>query len=320
MLLRGYAVFAGGLVASYFVWPFDLRQWPFLLVTLATVPAVVVGLRRAPGGARSPWWLQLVALAFFNVGNIWWIVQASVLGEPTGDGAVTGLLFSAANITVLASTIVVVVQRGRGDVGGVIDSVVTAVALGGLVWDVVLLPAMRAHHADSLTQSLQFINIIVLTGALGALVRVSLVGAARVAAVRLLTGAIALTLIGNVGGVLDVDPVTGLHAEWTYMVFLGAYAMLGCAALHPSVAIITTQGKAPDDHLTGARLTFLGLMLGVAPLVGGGRVMFGQDTDGVLIAISSAALIPLVMVRIARLSGPAGRPNRPCTGSPPRTR
>jgi diguanylate cyclase (GGDEF)-like protein len=43
-------------------------------------------------------------------------------------------------------------------------------------------------------------------------------------------------------------------------------------------------------------------MLAVAPLIGGGRVLLGLPVDGVLIALSSAGLIPLVMVRIGRLS------------------
>ncbi|MBU2670774.1 GGDEF domain-containing protein [Actinoplanes bogorensis] len=43
-------------------------------------------------------------------------------------------------------------------------------------------------------------------------------------------------------------------------------------------------------------------MLALTPLVGGGRAVLGLPTDGILIAVSSAALVPLVMVRISRLA------------------
>ncbi len=301
MLLRCYGVLAAVLAGGYFGWPYDLRQWPFLLLTLVTMPAVVIGLRRAPVGARLPWWLLLAALTSYNVGNVWWIWLVSVLGRTTGDGSPADLFISGGHLLVLAGAIVVVVQRGKGDAGGVIDSVITAVALGGLLWNVMLLPAMTAQGVPIGGQIAEFVNVVVLTGALGALVRVSLVASRRVPAVHLLAAGIALALLANVAGVLAVD-AAGVRAEWTYNVYLFAYAALGCAALHPSVAVITQPGRAPEDHLTGARLGFLGLMLAIAPLIGGGRVLLGLPADGVLIALSSAGLIPLVMVRIGRLS------------------
>ncbi|MFG1988651.1 diguanylate cyclase domain-containing protein [Actinoplanes sp. NPDC048988] len=301
MVLRWYVAFAGAMVAGYLLWPYELRQWPFLLVTLATLPAVGAALRRAPRGERSPWWLQLAALALFNVGNLWWIWLVIVRGRETGDGSAAGLLFSVANVVVLAGALVVVVKRGRGDAGGVIDSVITAVALSGVLWDVVLLPALTVDGVSASGKISAFVNLIVLTGALGALIRLSSVGAGQITAVRLLTAGIGLTLIGNVAGTLAVD-ASGLRADWTNMVFLAAYMALGCAALHPSAAVVTAAGPAPDDHLSVARLTFLGVMLAIGPVIGGGRVLLSQPADGVLLAVSSAALIPLVMVRVGRLS------------------
>ncbi len=60
MLLRCYAVVTTLLVATYPAWPFELRQWPFLAVTLgAVMPAVVLALRRAPAGTRAPWWVRI---------------------------------------------------------------------------------------------------------------------------------------------------------------------------------------------------------------------------------------------------------------------
>ncbi|MGK5682798.1 diguanylate cyclase domain-containing protein [Actinoplanes sp. URMC 104] len=300
MLLRCYAVATGLLVATYLAWPYELRQWPFLAVTLgAVLPAVVLALRRAPAGARAPWWLMLVALVLYNAGNVVWVVLTTTGGRATGDGSVADLFFTVGGVVVLGAAIALVRHRGRGDAGGVIDSVITAVAIGGVLWDAVLLPALTARHVPDGRQASLFVVVLVITGTLGAMLRVS--SSTRSAPVRLFTAGVALTLAGNVASSLTLD-ANGVRPDWTNMVFLAAYAALGCAAVHPSVAAVVAQGQAPADDLSRARLTFLGVMLALPPLVGGVRAILNLPTDGILVALSSASLIPLVMVRIARLS------------------
>ncbi|MBU2670773.1 GGDEF domain-containing protein [Actinoplanes bogorensis] len=298
MLLRCYAFVSWALVASYLAWPVDLRQWPFLAVTLgAAVPAVILALRRAPAGGRTPWWVILIGLVLYNIGNLIWIGLTTFGGRVTGDGSLADLFYAVGGMFVLGSAIALVRQRGRGDVGGVIDSVITAVALGGVLWDAVLLPALTAQHVAAGRQASLFVLVLVISGTLGAMVRVSLTSAS----VRFFTAGVALTLGGNVASALTVD-ASGARPDWTNVLFMAAYAALACAAVHPSVADVTTPGAAPKDDLSRGRLTFLGVMLALTPLVGGGRAVLGLPTDGVLIAVSSAALVPLVMVRIARLA------------------
>ena len=303
MLLRCYALVTGALVASYLGWPYEQRTWPFLAVTLgAAFPAVVLALRRAPAQVRAPWWLMLAALVLYNTGNLVWIWVTTVDGQATGDGGLADLFYTGGGILVLAAAVALVRQRGRGDVGGIIDSVIAAVALGGVLWDAVLLPAVTAQHVPVTRQLFLFATVTMIAGSLGAMLRISLVSSAgRSASVRLFTAGVALTLIGYVASALAVD-AAGVRADWTNNVFLAAYAVLGCAAVHPSVALVTVPGRPPADDLTRGRMTFLGVMLALGPLVGGGRTMLGLPSDGILLALSSAGLVPLVMVRIARLA------------------
>ncbi|BCY12914.1 GGDEF domain-containing protein [Actinoplanes sp. L3-i22] len=301
MLLRCYAVVTTALVATYLAWPFELRQWPFLAVTLgAVLPAVVHALRRAPAGARAPWWLMLVAMTFYNIGNVIWIWLATVGGRASGDGSLAEVFYSAGGLFLLVAAVALVRLRGRGDVGGIIDSVITAVAAGGVLWDALLWPAMTAQHQTLGRQASMFAGVMMISGTLGAMLRVSMAGG-RSWSVRLFTGGVALTLVGDVASVLAVDSA-GARADWTNMVYLAAYAALGCAAVHPSVRAVISPGQAPQDDLSRGRMTFLGVMLALTPLVGGGRAMLGLPVDGTLIALSSAAVVPLVMVRIARLA------------------
>ncbi|WP_436529333.1 diguanylate cyclase domain-containing protein [Actinoplanes sp. HUAS TT8] len=301
MLLRCYALVTTVLVATYLAWPYDLRQWPFLLVTLGAVqPAVVHALRRAPVGARAPWWLMLVAMTLYNTGNVIWIWLATVGQQNTGDGSLAELFYSGGGLFLLIAAVALVRLRGRGDVGGVIDSVITAVAFGGVLWDALLWPVMTHHQEPAARQVSMFVGVMVVSGALGAMLRISL-SAGRSVSVWLFTGGVALTLVGDVVSVLAVN-AAGERADWTNMVYLAAYAAVGCAAVHPSVGSAIAPGQAPQDDLSRGRMTFLGAMLALTPLVGGGRAMLGRPVDGTLIALSSAAVVPLVMVRIARLA------------------
>lgn len=302
LLFRWFAVLVGALVAAFLIVPEQWRGIPFVLVPLIALPAVLAGLRRSPPGTRVPWWVLLTSLVFYNVGNAAWLWMTEAHGRATGDGTVAELFLSAADVLVLVTAIVLVVRRGRRDVGGVIDSVITAVAVGGLLWDAVLLPGLTSDGAPISRQAALFVNVVVIIGTLGALLRLSLVTDERLPALRFFTLAIGAALAGNVASALTADPLTGARPDWTNVLFLIAYAAVGCAALHPSAARITLPGPAPRDELTHARLAFLGLMMAAGPLVGGGRAILGLPIDGLLVAVGSAVVMPLVMVRIARLA------------------
>jgi diguanylate cyclase len=303
VVLRWYAVLSFALVAVYPVLSYDARTWPFLLVTLGAIPAVLAGVRRSQAGERLPWWLLLGGLLSFNTGNLVWLWLIYGEGRATGDGSAADLLFNLANLLMLAGAIVVVVRRGRRDVGGVLDSAITALALGGLLWDSVLLPQLTRLGTPAVHQATLFADVLLMAATLGALLRLSLVAAGRRPALGLLVAAMVAGLVGNLASALIIDPVTGLSADWTTMFYLLAYAFLGCAALHPSAVLVTRPGPPPADDLSVGRLTFLGVMTALIPVVGGGRVLFGLPTDGLLIAVGSAAVIPLVMIRVARLAG-----------------
>ncbi|WP_436529053.1 diguanylate cyclase domain-containing protein [Actinoplanes sp. HUAS TT8] len=299
---RWYAGMAAVLVVTFLLWPRDLRHLPFLLVALSALPCVAVALRRAAPRERLSWWLMLGAVLLYNVGNSLWAWLVIVEGRVTGDGTVAEIFLTGGGVLVLCSALVVVVQRGRRDIGGLIDSVVTALALTGLFWDSLLFPALTEQHVTTGREVAVFVNVLVMAGTMGALLRVSLVGPGDTAPVRLLTAAVGLGLLGNIVGALAVDPSTGARASWTDMVYLAAYALLGCAALHPGVGVVTTPGEPPVDRLSRGRLFVLGLMVGLAPLTAGIRGLLGLPVDALLLAFTSVSIVPLVMIRIERLS------------------
>jgi diguanylate cyclase (GGDEF)-like protein len=294
-LLRLYAVLTSLVVVTYLAWPAEQQGWPLLLVTLSPLPALLMGLLRAPVGTRLAWWLLLTGTLVYDVGNVVWSWLLATGGRAVADAdPVVGVTMTGGGALILAASLVVVLQRGRADIGGIIDSVIVAVGLGGVLWNTVLLPAMTAHDMSTTQQISRFVNVLLLSGTLGALLRVSVVSHRRVTSVRLLGLSAGFALVENV--------TAAMGADWVDIPYMAAFVAVGCAALHPSMSEVTTPGEAPVDHLSTGRLVFLGIMLGIAPVIGGVRAMMDLPVDGVLLAVSSAGIIPLVMVRIGRLS------------------
>ncbi|MCU7724377.1 GGDEF domain-containing protein [Actinoplanes sp. KI2] len=292
--LRLYLGLTAVLMVTYLMWPAELQGWPMLAVTLSPLPALLLGLRRARPGTRLAWWLLLAGTVVYNIGDAVWAWQLTVAGQAVADAdAVVRLSMTGGGGLILAAALVVVLRRGRADIGGIIDSVIAAAGLAGIFWSIVLLPAMTARGVPTDQQFSRFLNVFLVAATLGALMRVSLVADRWVRSVQFLGASVAFALLSNASAALGAD--------WANMPYMAAFIAVGCAALHPSMVELTTLGRTPVDDLSTARLVFLGIMLAIVPLLGGGRAVLGLPTDGVL-TISSVGMIPLVMVRIGRMS------------------
>jgi diguanylate cyclase (GGDEF)-like protein len=291
-----------GIAAVYPLLSETERMVAFLAVSFSTVPCVLIGLRRTPAGARGPWWLLLTALVILNADNVSWYWYVYFHGRPTADGTISGVFAALGQVFVFAGASAVVARRGRNDAGGIIDSVIVSMAAGGVIWDFVLLPYMRAAHATEMTQVNACVAVFMLTGVLGALARLLLTAREFIPALWWLVAALVCSLGGIITVSLLLDPVTGARPGWTDMIYLGAYGALGLCGLDRSAVALLRPGPQPVDDLTVGRLAFLGLALAALPIVGGVRQLLGHRVDGPLIAVGAAIVTPLVMVRIGRLS------------------
>jgi diguanylate cyclase (GGDEF)-like protein len=294
---RAYLVVSIFLVAAYPLLPSSVRAADCLVVAWAAVPAIGYGLRQIAAADRRPWWLLLAALAVLNTGNVARLLPAA--------SATAQVLFAVGHALTLAAALALVVRRGRNDIGGLIDTAIVAMATGGLLWDILLLPHLTGPAVVRLSL---FVAVFGLSGVLGALVRLAQTGRPPVPALWLLTAALGLALAGIVLGVLLPGPWAG---PATQMMFMAAYTALGLFGLAPSARrLARPDPMTHDDALSPGRLAFLGVALAAVPVVGGGRTLLGAPVDGLLLAVGGLALTPLVMLRIGRLSAERARAER----------
>jgi diguanylate cyclase (GGDEF)-like protein len=283
------------------------RMIAFLLVSFATVPSVLVGLRHTDPVDRAPWRFMLAALVMLNLDNLAWYWYVYFQSLPTADGTISDLFATVGHVFMLLGAVSVVARRGRNDIGGMIDTSIVAMAAGGLLWDFIVLPHMESTGASTVAQLSMCVDIFLLAGVLGALTRLLSTAKEVLPALWLLISALLFALVGNITVAMTIDPQTGARPDWTDLLFIGSYTSLGLCGLDRSAIKLVRPGPTPKDDLTHGRLAFLGLALAAIPIIGGGRQILGLSVDGALLAIGTAAITPLVMVRIGRLSAQRAR-------------
>jgi diguanylate cyclase (GGDEF)-like protein len=299
-----YALFSLALIAVYPFLSDPGRLAAFRLVAFAAIPALVIGVRRAGiRRRRAPGWVPLL-LAGLIIVNIASLVRL-IHGSPAET--FSGFIDAAGNVVVLAAAVALAVRCGRADFGGVIDTAIVAIAVGGLIWEFILLPYEESVNSPLAVEVDLFIVIVALAGVLGALWRIAHTTGGPSSVLWLLMIALVFAIVGNVVQALAGD--TWLRTAST-MMFMAAYTGVGLFGLDPASYRLASVGPKLRDHLSGRRLLFLGLAVAIIPVTFGVSDLFGGRVDGALLAVGGGIVTALVMVRIRRLSAERDRAER----------
>jgi diguanylate cyclase (GGDEF)-like protein len=269
------------------------RETVYLLVSLGAIPAVFVGLRRVSPSHRQPWALLLAGLVVLNIAD-----DTAVLSS---GPAVTdvNLLDAAAYVLVLAAAIALVLQQRPKNLGRIIDALIAALALGGVLWDVMLSPNLATEHQQGPAKLAACVVILALSGVVGTLAQLD-TKRASATSVRPLIAGVTLALVSNMIVAVTTDPWLVTAAG---MMSMGAYTGVALFGLDPRASELVTPAPVRPDRLSPRRLVFLGIAVAIVPLLVGARQLLGESRDGLVLVISSVTIATLVMVRIGQLSG-----------------
>jgi diguanylate cyclase (GGDEF)-like protein len=294
-------------MAVFLFVPGDSWAQPVIQVGLGWSAAVVIvlGVRRNRVDFPLPWYLIAGGLFAHSTG----IVVEAVLTKVMHSTAFPSLadVFWLALYPLLIGGIAMIIRRrsGRGDWAALVDATTITTGLGLLCWVFLIRPAVL-EEADSMIGRVVVIAYPIADVVVLAMVVRLLIGTGnRSTSFALLVSAVIALLAGDIGWAVTYQLGAGpayLRDHLLDMTLLVAYALFGAAALHPSVREVGEEAQTTSiARLSPWMLALLTTASLIAPCVLLVEVSNDRVTDGVAIAVCSAALFLLVVTRMAQL-------------------
>ena len=295
---RAYALAGGAAAAAYVALPVGLwRQGAYLLVAVSAVPAIIVGVRRHRPVRAAAWRWMAAGLSFFVAADVVYIAYEHVLHvDPYPSAA--DVLYLTAYPLLAAGLVLMIRARRRGlDVAGLVDSTIVAVGLGLVSWVVLAGPVARAVDDSGVARVVGVAYPAVDILLLALVVRLLIGAGARTPAFHLLVGAASTLLVADTAFALTeaADVGDGGLGDLAYM---ACYVLWGTAALHPSMAELTSTGERRGAMFTRRRLAALTAAVLLAPATLAVQLTLGTTPDAWAVVIASVALFGLVVARM----------------------
>jgi signal transduction histidine kinase len=303
--LRAWRVFLALAVLAaggYFLVPSIAAQDVYYVVFgLATVGAIVGGVRLNRPRRPLLWYLLAAGQLTFIVGDLVWAVYEVLLHVETPFPSLADVFYLAGYPFTAAGLLLLV--RGRRtpgrDEGNLIDAGIVATGLGLLFWVFLIAPYGRDPSLSGLERVISMAYPVMDVLVLAVAVRLVFTRGARTAAYRFLVASFFLYLVAD--AVYSVMVLAGTYQSGSFVDagWLLSYALLAVGALHPSMRTLSEPGEDRETKLTRRRLVVLaGVSLLAPALLGLGAARASLDAP--LIA-GSVALFLLVLVRMANL-------------------
>ncbi len=298
-----YLALNAPLITAVFYFPrYHVYLWGLLGVGSAA--AIVLGIVRNRPQHRVAWIVIAMGVATFALGDISYDVLTEFLHQVNPYPSIADVFYLATYLLLAAGLILMVRARRQheGEGGAALDALIITAGLGALSWIYLIQPYV---HAADMTMIAKLTSIAYPLGdivLLCVLVRLLFGGGTRGVSVRLLAaGAL---------GVLGADCIYGwiqLHGLWTVggptdLGWVLFYVSWGAAALHPSMRDLTQQRPWEARQLSPVTLVLLSASALVAPLALVFRDVAGIPADDGTLAIVSALVFVLVMIRLVGLA------------------
>jgi diguanylate cyclase (GGDEF)-like protein/PAS domain S-box-containing protein len=272
------------------------------LIAGSAIVAVVLGVRRHRPRELLPWYLLGIGLALFLAGNIIAYNYQRLFGSSLPMPSLADPFHLAFYPFLVAGMALLIHdRRSEGDHSGLIDAAIVTVALAALLWVYLISPYVHDQELPLLQRLVSSgypaMDILVL----GLVARLAAGNHRREPAfVLLLAAAVVLLLSDGVHGWKLLHggyDIAGMMASG-WAVF---FALLGAAALHPSMLRLSEPGPPGEVRLTRPRLAVLACAGLTVPLVILLREALHEPVDILVLVSAAAGVFVLVMMRTASI-------------------
>ena len=284
----------------YFLLPSAVAQSVCLAVVDASVvAAIAAGILVYRPVHPLPWFLFAFGIGLVFVGDIVWAGYTLQVGPPYPSVADAFYFLGVASLIV---GLLLVGGWGLSKhAANLIDLLIVATGVAMLSWVLVIQPRFNPGSSLPLEPLLLVVYLVLYVLMLAIVVRPLFVPAKRVPALYLICAAPAVLIASEAafGSLVAGDYEAYMAGSPVYVGQLTFLALLGTAALHPSMARLTEPAPPAPAELTWWRLAILSGALTIAPAVAALQSALGQPVNSLLVAGGSATLFVLVTLRMA---------------------
>jgi two-component system, cell cycle response regulator len=272
-------------------------------LSFSAAVAILAGVHQHQPPQPRPWYLLAASQFVYASADATFYVAHDVLHQERFP-ALADLLYLSHYPILMAGLLLLVRQRTpREDRASLIDAAVIALAAGLLSWLFLIGPLALGSHAQlsilGKVASVAYPAADLLVFAVA--VRLLVGPGTRPVSYWLLSASLLVVLATDTVYVLmqlTGTYTTGnvLDASW-----LGSYVLLGAAALHPSMRVLSEPSQTPRTHTSRWRLGLLAVASLVAPATLVIPTTLGRAVNLPVIAGASAVLFLLVVARLGEL-------------------
>jgi diguanylate cyclase (GGDEF)-like protein len=275
------------------------HQTLYLLIAAGAVVIGFLGLRHHRPNQWRGWFLLLLGCAGWVGGDLVWTFEQHLM--PGRYPAPSDLLYLFAYLSLCCGAMVFVWARpAERDVAAILDAAIITTGAGVLVGVFLLAPLGADSSLSPTAKAVSSAYPLADLFLLGVLTRMFSAAGAKTLSYRLLTGALTLTLLADVG--YEVTALTSgksTSPNWSDGAWLIAYVLIATAACVPSMKRLDDPGPDRSGPIpTRGRLVALagGLMLpGIVLLLDGAA---GGEIDWPVIGLGTVLLSCLVLIRM----------------------
>jgi PAS domain S-box-containing protein len=267
------------------------------LIGLVSVAAVGFGARRHAAPRPVAWWLLAAAILAMAAGDTLYGIAAH--HGPDAAPALADICYMAMFPLLIAGLVQMVrTNAGMPDWARWLDVLTFTCAAALVAWAFLLAPDLAAGDLTGAEKS--FLAVYIVGDLLILVIAVRLAVAARRGGALLLVAlGAAAVLAGDVLYTLDQLGTGWRPGGLTDLAYWLFYAAWGAAALHPSMARLTTPAPLRPGGLELRRAVLLAVSLAIPPAVLVVEAVSGAVPDGIVIAAVSALMSALIITRLA---------------------
>jgi diguanylate cyclase (GGDEF)-like protein/PAS domain S-box-containing protein len=301
LYLGALALLTTAYMCGHFLGPHWLNSGPvYNLIGGSTVVALLIGARINSDVRPLPWHLFAVGQALFVAGDAIAYNYERIFGTALPFPSIADPFYLAFYPLLVAGMLLLIRERNEArDSASLIDALIITVAAATVSWIYLMAPYAHDHTLTLLTKLTSIAYPMMDVLVLGVVLRLAVGSRRRSRAFWLLVSGTTILLLSDTiygwkllhggyttGGVLDVG--------WAAF-----YALLGAAALHPSMRELSEPVADPDGRLTRRRLALLTAASLAAPAVMFVRGVLGEPLDVYVLAVAAIILFALVITRMA---------------------